>query len=980
MSSVVQSLTGLWRCARDPDNRGRTERWFESVREEAEEAPVPGIIQEVFPDYHGVAWYWHRFRPTLSPGAHERCLLRFGAVDYLAEVWLNGAPVGGHEGGETPFALEVTEALRAGEENLLAVRVLNPTDEPIEGIALAETPHRNKRLKGYQPGASYNYGGIIGRVELAVAPAVRIADVFARADASTGEIRVAVAVRNEGSAGAQGRLTACVGPRSTGESLQAVEAAAEFPPGDSAHEMALQVAQARLWSLEEPFLYAVSVALEATGEEGTRFAHASSVRCGFRDFRVVNGYFRLNGKRIFLRSTHTGNHFPMGQIVSRDPDHQRRDLIYARACGFNMVRFIAGVAWPEQLDLCDEIGLMVYEECLAGWLLEDSPQMAERYDRSIREMVLRDRNHPSVTIWGLLNETEDSPTFRHAVEALALVRSLDDSRLVLLNSGRWDGQLSIGSLSNPGSEEWEHQWGAESPEAPASKRGDEGGYFDQMGDAHVYPSTPHTAPTIEFLRTLGSDTKPVFLSEYGIGSLLDVIDGLRRYEQFGARADLPDAALFRSMAERLEADWERFGMEGTYPFLEDMLRDSQRLHIRQRLLGFDLVRSNPRICGFNVTGMLDHGITGEGLWTFWREWKPGIADALRDGWAPLRWCLFVGPLHGYVGRPIRLEAVLANEDVLRPGEYPVRFRVFGPNGVAWERSTFARIPEPAAGEEGPLAVPVLSEEITLAGPAGEYQFAASLDQGGAPAGGRLTFRLSEPGDAPQVAGGVTLWGIDKRTEEWLRGRGLRCRQFGRASARTRQLILVGTPPQSPKAARDWVALARRVARGSVALFLSPYAFKQGDDNVRWLPLKNKGRGYEFSDWLYHKECVAKAHRVFEGLQRPGIMDWDYYGQAIPHFLFEGQDTPDEVAAAAFAVGYSCPGGYASGALVAAYDFGAGRFVINSLRILENLDVHPAADRLLLNLMRYAQPGVDAPLADLPPDFEERLRAIGYTGV
>ena len=67
--------------------------------------------------------------------------------------------------------------------------------------------------------------------------------------------------------------------------------------------------------------------------------------------------------------------------------------------------------------------------------------MAERFDRSLREMILRDRNHPSVVIWGLLNETPDSPVFRHAVGALPLLRELDPTRTVLLSSGRWDRDL-----------------------------------------------------------------------------------------------------------------------------------------------------------------------------------------------------------------------------------------------------------------------------------------------------------------------------------------------------------------------------------------------------------------------------------------------------------------------------------------------------------------------------------------------------------
>ncbi len=142
-AAPAQRLAGRWRLALDPDNVGREGRWFDAVPSDAQDAPVPGIIQQVFPDYHGVAWYWHAFRPARLPGAGERALLRFGAVDYLASVWVNGLPAGGHEGGETPFDLDVTGLLRPGE-NLLAVRVLNPTEEGIDGIRLAETPHRNK--------------------------------------------------------------------------------------------------------------------------------------------------------------------------------------------------------------------------------------------------------------------------------------------------------------------------------------------------------------------------------------------------------------------------------------------------------------------------------------------------------------------------------------------------------------------------------------------------------------------------------------------------------------------------------------------------------------------------------------------------------------------------------------------------------------------------------------------------------------------
>ena len=170
------------------------------------------------------------------------------------------------------------------------------------------------------------------------------------------------------------------------------------------------------------------------------------MNCGFRDFRFQQGAFRLNGRRIYLRSSHTGNCCPIGLEMPYDPDYLRRDLINAKAMGFNTIRFIAGVAKRYQLDLCDQIGLMVYEESYAGWCLADSPKMAQRYNESVSGMVRRDGNHPSVIMWGLLNETSDGPVFRHAVAFLPALRQLDDSRIVMLNSGRFDNAGGLAEI------------------------------------------------------------------------------------------------------------------------------------------------------------------------------------------------------------------------------------------------------------------------------------------------------------------------------------------------------------------------------------------------------------------------------------------------------------------------------------------------------------------------------------------------------
>jgi hypothetical protein len=853
------------------------------------------------------------------------------------------------------------------------VRVLNPGDDRIDGMVLVETPHLDKAVN-YSNGNLYDYGGIIDSVELLLTPAVRIADAQIRSEWKTGLVKVRTTVQNTSGKVTRGRLRFTVSGTAVGQIVLADTIEVTLPSGEAAIDHEFEIENHRLWDIDDPYLYRLSVCVEAIGIEGS---HQTISNFGFRDFRIVNGYFRLNNRRIFIKCTHTGNHTPFSQTLPPEgyPDMLRKDLLYAKASGFNMIRFIAGGAHGYQMDQCDELGLLVYQEPLGGWLLKDSPQMKRRYEISVREMVLRDRNHPSVAMWGMLNETEDGPVFREAVSALSMVRSLDDTRLVLLSSGRFDGHLEIGSASNPGSTAWEPTWG---------KEAHDGGHVAMKypsgigsGDFHFYPTVPQTPQVNQLMRTLGHDSKPIFLSEYGIGSMMNVIHEARMYEQAGIRADAEDYVLMKSMADRLTADWSRWGMEVVYPFPETLLRVSQSQMARHRLLGFNMIRSNPKFCGFNLTGMLDHGMTGEGVWRFWRDWKPGAFDAMQDGWAPVRWCLFVEPTHTYVGRAITVEAVLANEDTLRAGNYPAQFRAWGPGGIAWDRRVDLRIPEVPAGQDGPLAVPVIKEEVTLAGPAGTYQFVAYVEKGISPPESSWEFHLTDPASLPHLNAKVTTWGVPASVGSWLTSHGAAVAPFSGTNSATREVILVGDVSADSDAG-EWKELAVRMARGSVVVFLAPQAFRLGKDGAARLPLANKGRVFRFEDMLYHKECVAKPHRVFEGLQGQGVLDMYYYGPMWPHYLFDGQDTPAEVIAAAFATGYSTPGGYASGVLLGSYRFGAGQFMVNSFPILDYVDKHPVADRLLLNLIQHGADTVTAPVAALPVGFENELRNIGYT--
>ncbi len=943
----VVLLDGEWLLAVDPGNVGREQNWFEAPRPDAKTTRVPWIIQDAFPGYHGVAWYWKDFQAPVQPHANGRFLLRFHAVDYKAEVWLNDRPVGGHEGGETPFVLDVTGHVRAGARNRLAVRVLNPTHTPIDGLTLDEVPRRAKVMP-YTAGASYNYGGIVDSVELFAVPRIYLESLWLRPRTETGGIRVSVAVRNTAAAPRRVRLDLAVAPAAGGETIDASSLERDVPAGDVSLEADLRVGVPRLWNLNDPHLYRVTARVS---EAGAGFRDERSGRCGFRDFRFENGYFRLNGKRLFLRSTHTVNATPVGQLVPHDPDLYRRDLLYLKAMGFNCIRFIWGAATRAQLDFCDELGLMAYVESAASRPLADSPHMRERFDRAVAEVVRRDRNHPSVVIWGLLNESRDLPAFQHALGMLPLVRSLDETRLVALNSGRWDGRLDIGSFSNPGAASWDGYLGDERPGGSRSRLGRPEGYCPGMGDVHAYPRVPHTADTMNFLRTLGRDTGPVFLSEYGIGSAMDLWRVVRQFEQLG-KADAEEALYYREKLDLFLADWRRWRLAECFATPADFFTESQRKMATQRTLGLNAIRANPGIVGHNLTGMMDHVNCGEGLFTLFRELKPGTADAVSAALAPLRLCLFAEPPNVVRGGRVRLEGVLANEDVLPPGDYPVRLDVVGPGPARLlEKTVTVTVPAAAGPREAPLAVPFFAEDLVTDGPPGTYRFLATFERGGAATGGEAAFHVTDPVSLPGVKTNVVLWGDDPDLKRWLDGHGVRTRAWAAASSPGRDVILVGKNPVSSGEAA-WRDLHERVSRGATAVFLSPEVFREGDDPAARLPLAPRGTLVPIQGWLYLKDEWAKSHPIFDGLPAGGLMDYAFYREIIPDLVFAGQDPPEEAVAGAIKASQD----YASGLMVSVYPLGAGRIVLNTLLVRENLGRHPAADRLLCNLLNYAAVG------------------------
>ena len=446
-----------WMLAADPDNVGKQQEWFLRTQDAAKPIRVPGTMQEVLGEYHGVAWYWRTVTIPANPFPSGHTWLRFWSIDYASEVWVNGQSVGQQECADAMVEMDVTAAVRPNQENLIAVRVVNPTNSPIDGMIIRECPGRN-RVDPWTPGACYNNGGLVDSVELLISPALRVETLYVLPNWKTGAIQARVNVRNSGTQPTRGQVTISVTPQTGGESLDFRSMDSEFPVGDTPLTLVGQVSDFRLWDIENPVLYRVTVRVQSAG---TNAFDEKSTNCGFRDFHFEDGYFRLNGKRIFLKSAHFGGDAPLTCAVPLDPGLLRKDFLQMKAMGFNMARCIAGLGKRYVMDQADELGFLVYDESYAAWAVTPSPHLAPRWNRAIEGMIRRDRNHPSVVIWGLLNETSNGPVFLQALNALPLVKSLDDSRVVMLNSGRFDGLMS----------ERPDQAGAHLPEAWVTNQG-----------------------------------------------------------------------------------------------------------------------------------------------------------------------------------------------------------------------------------------------------------------------------------------------------------------------------------------------------------------------------------------------------------------------------------------------------------------------------------------------------------------------------
>ena len=426
------NLNGPWRFRFDPDDLGRRERWFEAgakgfarsiVVPFGWESPLSGISEVKSPR---IAWYRRTFEVPADFPKSEHVWLHFGAVDYQADVWVNGTLVASHEGGYTPFSADITEAVRRDGPATVVVRAFDPTDPDLP---------TGKQVFWYTPTS-----GIWQTVWLESRPKAHIDHFTARTTLGPGHAAISyklslsglapgepysIAVRSEGSV-----ANATFTPRS--ESFEA-------SPGD------LSWNDPKLWAPETPTLH--DATLELKGPDGS----VDSVQTYFGLRSIARGKFGdepferllLNGKPVYLRAALDQSFNPKGIYTAPDDAFLRRDIELAKSTGLNALRIHIKPDEPRRLYWADRLGLLILEDMPNTW--RQNPKARQSWERTMAEVVARDKNHPSIIAWiafnetwGLANKSEDYKTDRDTqswVSAMVdKIRRLDPSRLVEDNS------------------------------------------------------------------------------------------------------------------------------------------------------------------------------------------------------------------------------------------------------------------------------------------------------------------------------------------------------------------------------------------------------------------------------------------------------------------------------------------------------------------------------------------------------------------
>ncbi len=452
-----ESLNGKWEAIIDQYDQGRKNKIFLNKKPENKvdfyEYSFDGGLRLNVPSdwnsqmlelkyYEGTVWYARHFN---APKDMERVFLYFAAVSYRCKVYLNGEEIGGHEGGFTPFQIEVTNKLK-DKDNFLAVWVNNTrTVDAIPAMAFDW----------------WNYGGITRDVMLIKTPKVFVEDYF-----------IQLAKGEENIINAEFKLSDELAGKQIQLNIPELKIKQTLITDNSGKAKAqIKVKKIDYWSPSSPKLYDVEV---------TMGADIVSEKIGFRTIKVQGEDILLNGEPVFMKSISFHEEIPQRKGRAFSEADAEMLLSEAKALGCNMIRL---AHYPQNeyiVRKAEEMGFFLWEEIPIWQGIDfENEETKEKAGIMIKEMVARDKNRVALTFWGVANETKTSePRNKFLRYLIKCVKEIDNTRLITaaFDLVRFDWERNVFIMKDDFIKEldvvavnkymgWYHKWPIESKNA-----------------------------------------------------------------------------------------------------------------------------------------------------------------------------------------------------------------------------------------------------------------------------------------------------------------------------------------------------------------------------------------------------------------------------------------------------------------------------------------------------------------------------------
>lgn len=429
------NLNGEWDFEYDDNNLGLKNKWYEN-KEFSKKIIVPYVFQTELSgineqEVHDVIWYSKDFDIT-EELKDKRVILHFGAVDYKADVWVNGIHLMNHEGGHVPFSVEITDVLKEKDNNI-KVRVEDYTYD-------LEIPRGKQYWKEKSQGIFYTRTtGIWQTVWVEVVGKEYLKSTFITPDLDNKKVLLEYELDGFSD---NTYLEVEISLRD----IEIVKDKIRIINGRGKREFWLDQnitvdwnhQESWAWSPENPVLF--DITFKVINDD----SYVDEVKSyfGLRKVSIVSGKFMLNNRPYFQKLLLDQGYWEKSLLTAPTDEDFIKDIELSKAMGFNGVRKHQKIEDPRYLYWADKLGFIVWGEIASAY--NYSRNYATRMTKEWMEMIYRDYNHPCIVAWTPLNESwgvdcimNNKNEQAHSASMYWLTKSLDQTRPVISNDG-WD--------------------------------------------------------------------------------------------------------------------------------------------------------------------------------------------------------------------------------------------------------------------------------------------------------------------------------------------------------------------------------------------------------------------------------------------------------------------------------------------------------------------------------------------------------------